>query len=77
MKTPLDALNEMTTLGWSMFLGNQPAAPATAPARQAANVQEWKGNGGSVKKMLPPRAKKAAPARKRKPSRTAKGKARK
>ena len=88
MKTPLTTLTEMSTIGWSMLLGNQPAAPAITPARRAAKVaavQEWEDEGGNVKNVPTPRAKKAAPAKKkkaapakkRKPARTAKGKKRK
>lgn len=79
MKSPLAALTEMTTIGWSMFLGNRPDEPAMTPARKAAKVaavQEWEDEGGNVKDVPTPRARKAAPARKRKPSRTAKGKTR-
>lgn len=89
MKTPMQTLSEMTTIGWSMFLGNQPAAPALTPTGKAAKVaavQEWEDEGGNVKNVPTPRAKmkavpakkkKAAPAMKRKPARTAKGKTRK
>lgn len=80
MKTPFDTLTEMSTIGWSMFLGNQPAAPALTAAGKAAKVaavQEWEDEGGSVKNVPTPHARKAAPARKRKPARTAKGRKRK
>ena len=80
MKTPLTTLTEMSTIGWSMLLGNQPAAPALTPASKAAKaaaVQEWEDEGGNVKNVPTPRAKRAAPAKKRKPARTAKGKTRK
>ena len=80
MKTPMQTLSEMTNIGWSMLLGNQPNTPAMTPARKAAKVaavQEWEDEGGNVKNVPTPRAKRAAPAKKRKPARTAKGKKRK
>lgn len=87
MKTPMQTFTEMTNIGWSMLLGNQPADPAMTPARKAAKVaavQEWEDEGGNVKNVPTPRAKKAAPAKKkkaapakkRKPARTAKGRKR-
>jgi hypothetical protein len=87
MKSPFATLTEMTTIGWSMFLGNQPAPSALTPAGKAAKlapVQEWEDEGGNVKEVPTPRArsmaapaKKAAKAKKRKPARTAKGRKRK
>lgn len=78
--TPLpDLYAAWLSTGWSMLMGKAPAGPAKDPVLkpdQAAAVQEWEDEGGSVKSVPTPRAK-AAPARKRKPSRTAKGKNRK
>lgn len=77
MKTPLTTLTEMTTIGWSMVLGNQPADPAADAARKAAAVQEWEDEGGKVKHVKTPRAKPARKAaKKRAPARIAKAKRR-
>ena len=80
MKSPLTTLTEMTTIGWSILLGNQPNPAALTPAGKAAKlapVQEWEDEGGNVKEVPTPRARKAAPAKKSKSSRTAKVKKRK